>query len=127
MKINKHLGKMKKWIPTDLTSEGEHVLSFEVFCRYKEIKYMDLVDKKALWNKLQQNFFKIFLQQGEFNIRELGIIRIVYRLYEENGVSKLKIKSIVTDSSCKPGLIKLNQICKVYDLEGLENSEKPNK
>jgi len=115
--INKALGAMKKWVVGETTGEEVRIFTFEEFATYKEFKNWDLVDVKAVWNKLQENYFKILMRSGEFNLVELGIIRIVYRAYS----SKLVIKAIINDSSCKPGLIKLNQICKIFDEKGLDD------
>jgi hypothetical protein len=114
------LGRMRRWILSDPCKETDTEFTFEMFRRYGEVINMDLVDQKALWDKLQQNYFKILLSRGEFNFKELGIVRMVYRFYQKNKENKLMVKSIINDSSCKQGLIKFNQICKIYDIEGID-------
>lgn len=118
--VKPSLGRMRRWILSDPCEETETHFTFEMFRRFSELKGWDIVDQKALWNKIQQNYFKILLSRGQFNFKELGIVRMVYRFYQKNKENKLMVKSIINDSSCKQGLIKFNQICKIYDIEGID-------
>jgi hypothetical protein len=111
---------LKRWIEDTVSTEPESIFDFDCFRNYKEVKDLDLVDQKALWDKLSQNFFKILLSVGEFNFKDLGIIRLIYRFSEENNQLSLELCPIINDSGCKQSLTKYTSIIKINDEKQLE-------
>ncbi len=80
------------------------VWNFKVFCSLKEVKDMDLVDQKALWETLKCNYFKYLLSKessGRVDLSGIGTIRLIYRFFIDSKSDKreLKTKTILSESS----------------------------
>ena len=78
MTIPYHKNKNKK------TDDSLCVFDFEKFSRYKEVVDMDLVDSKALYDRIRKEFMKILLAGGRFTFCEIMKIYIRFIQYEES-------------------------------------------
>jgi len=113
--IHKTSIAIDKWTSKDKVDRVTGVMDFKRFSTFVEVKNMDLVDQKALWNKLSEKYFSILLKQGSFGLKNLFTIRLIYRFYMLKERICLKLGLLLNDISCKKSLNKKYPIIEVID------------
>lgn len=111
-----------KWIASDPIDQTPNVFSFEQFRRFKEVKDMDLVDQRALWEKISKTYFNLLITEGKFNFKDLFTIRLAYGFFKKKTEPlRMKLAMVINDISCKKGLNKLSPILKILDEAKLQD------